>query len=134
MPPKQQWLTLGRTSQNHHEHGILIINECKQLQQLVPSRTAAIHDFAPLFDSVIKFIEFTQQQPLASQILAELQSSTRKLNDIDSKITVIKQVTENPPPPPKAPEPPAKPWAQLAANSVPAITRPATKIEKLLLN
>jgi hypothetical protein len=128
MPPKLQWPTLGRVSQNHHEHGILLINECKQLQQLVPSRTAAIHDFAPLFDSVINFIEFTQQQPLASQILAEIQTATRKLTDIDSKIIIIKHTTEAPPAPPlNAPVLPAQTWAQLAANNASTITRPAYK-------
>lgn len=126
MPLKQQWPALGRVSENHHEHGILIVNECKQLKQLEQGRTAALHDLLPLFNSILKYVEAAQLQPEANQILAEIQSANRKLNELDSKITVIKQTTETPPAPaPSAPGP--KSWAQMAATATAIPTRPTYK-------
>ena len=116
MPPKAMWPQLGKVAHKCDEHSTLILTEVNELLQLTGTRTNSIEYYKPFLESIRAYVQKTREQPSPDDIVTELRQGFHKLEAVDTKITLIKNVTDQIQAP-KSITQAAKTWAHVAAGT-----------------
>ena len=86
------WPQLGKVAHKCDEHSTLILTEVNELLQLTGTRANSIEYYKLLFESIRTYVQKTREQPSPDDIVTELRQGFHKLEAIDTKITLIKNV------------------------------------------